>query len=42
MRIRCIQNGVPFFYKQASAPKSGQKATLDGLKIQDFPTPRPV
>lgn len=40
MRDRCRAAGVPFFFKQSSAPRTEMGTTLDGQTIHQFPTPR--
>lgn len=37
MRDRCVAAGVPYFFKQSSAPRTEMGTTLDGRSIKQFP-----
>jgi protein gp37 len=40
IRARCKAAGVAFWFKQSAGIRSGMGDTIDGEKIQNFPTPR--
>lgn len=42
MRDKCKREGVAFFFKQSSAPRTEMGITLDGKMIREYPTPRTV
>jgi protein gp37 len=40
IRRRCEEDGVAFFYKQSSAPRTEMGIELDGEIVRNYPTPR--
>lgn len=38
IRDQCLATGVPFFYKQSSAPRAGQGRELDGRLWEEYPS----
>jgi protein gp37 len=41
VRDVCVRKGVPFFFKQSSAFKPGQRTFLDGRRWKQFPETKP-
>jgi protein gp37 len=39
LMLKCKQNGVPFWFKQITAPRSGRGEDALGMKFHEFPNP---